>query len=91
MDHYIDAIKAIIKEQKTVIGPLAVDQARMVEGLSVKDDQNISISGDGKKVLEHLVNQYANLFGRASIEVCKDAIKRAHAGITKDELPSVLQ
>ena len=79
----------IIKQQELVIGPVAWEEAKKVSGLSIKE-QNVRINGDVKKVLEALVNQYAKLFGRASIEVCKDAVKSMVANLNNKDLPAIL-
>ena len=79
----------IIKQQELVIGPVAWEEAKKVSGLSIKE-QNVRINGDVKKVLAALVNQYAKLFGRASIEVCKDAVKGMVANLNNKDLPAIL-
>ena len=81
----------IIKQQEEVIGPVALEQAKKVGGLSVDNSGNVSISGDGKDVLEKLVRQYEKLFGRASIEVCKDAVRETKPAIPPKELPEILK
>lgn len=80
----------IIQEQENIIGPVAVEQAKKVEGLEVTSDKDVKIVGDSKKVLESLVGQYEKLFGRASIEVCREAVKGIIAQAPKDQIPSVL-
>lgn len=83
---------AIIKEQELVVGPLAWVEANKVSGLTVKDHTiSVKDGGEGKKVLESLVKQYGNLFGQASIEVCKDAVKKLLAGVDKKDVPEILQ
>lgn len=86
---YTTLASAIIKKQELVIGPLAWTEASKVSGIVIKD-HGISIKGDGKKILERLVNQYAALFGPASIEACKDAVRKLIAGVDKNELPRLL-
>lgn len=80
---------SIIKHQESIIGPLSWSEAGKVSGLNVKDHK-VRITGDGKKVLEDLVQQYAQLFGQASVEACKEAV---HTNLPKhdlDSLPSIL-
>lgn len=86
-DIYQKIAQSIIKEQETIIGPLAVDQASKVPGINIKND-TISIEGDEKNAIEKLVKQYENLFGGTSVEVCKDAIKKLD--VPKDQLPAIL-
>ena len=86
---YISLASAIVKEQESIIGPLAWVEAKKVSGLVIKDHA-MKIKSDGKKVLEALVNQYAKLFGRASIEACRDAVKRLVSKMEESEIPNNL-
>ncbi len=91
---YTDIIKSIIAQQGLVIGPVAIEEANKVQGLIVSNDgKEVTVSDDGKAVLEKLVNQYASLFGRVSIEVCKEAIaiSSVSASVQKENLPEVLR
>lgn len=91
---YTDIIKSIIAQQGLVIGPVAVEEANKVPGLSVsKDGREVTLTEDGKIILEKLVNQYTSLFGRVSIEVCKEAIaiSTVSASVQKDNLPEILR
>ena len=91
MDTYSLAVSQIIKQQETIIGPLALDQAKKVTGLTIITIDRIKISGDAKEVLTSLVKQYEKLFGKASIEVCKDAIKEIKPKLPSEELPEILR
>ena len=67
----------IIKEQELVIGPLAWHEASKVAGLQINNEKTgeVAISGhDPKVVIDALVSQYVRLFGRASHEVCREAV-----------------
>lgn len=90
MDPYAQAISRIIKEQQAIIGPIAVDQAKKVSGLEVNGD-DIKIAGNKKEVLGELVNQYAKLFGRASVEVCKEAFSSFADKISPADIPDILK
>lgn len=91
MDIYSVAISQIIKQQQAIVGPLALDQARKVSGLKISTLDDIKFSGDAKLVLEGLVKQYEKLFGQASIEVCKDAVREVKPPIPQNELPTILR
>ncbi|MBP7967651.1 MAG: hypothetical protein IT215_01660 [Chitinophagaceae bacterium] len=91
MDEYKKAVSRIIKQQRSVMGPIAIDLARRVDGLTITNSNDIQIKGDGSIILSNLVNEYANLFGRAAVEVCKDAIKEMHPPLPFSQLPKVLQ
>ncbi len=79
----------IIQDQEAVIGPLAWSEAEKVKGIKISN-KTVDIDGDGKQTLERLVNQYEGLFGRASVEVCKDAIRKLMSDIDPKDLPEVL-
>lgn len=84
-------IKAIIVSQQAVVGPLAIQIANKVSGLEVSSDlSRVGISGDEQKILENLVKKYETLFGRASVEVCKDAIRPIIAKMKDATVPQIL-
>lgn len=91
MDPYAEAISRIIKEQQSIIGPVALDQAKKVAGLEVGGVDDVKIVGNKKEVLGHLVDQYAKLFGRASVEVCKEAFSSVADKINPAEIPDILK
>lgn len=91
MDPFAIAAQQIIKAQQAVIGPIALDQARAVSGLKIKDINNIKIVGNRKVVLSDLVNKYENFFGQASVEVCKDAIREMNPPVPLEDLPDNLR
>lgn len=88
---YAHVVGQIIKEQEMIIGPIALEQAQKVSGLKINNLDDISITGNAKSVLESLVNRYAKLFGQASIEVCKGAVREGKTNLSKDDLPAILQ
>lgn len=74
MDTYSKLVEAIIQGQERIIGPLAVEQAKQVEGLQIDwAKHDIQLTGDKTLVVEHLVEQYQHLFGQTSVEVCREA------------------
>lgn len=81
----------ILRAQLSLIGPLAVGQAEAVEGISVDSSNTISIKGDGKNILSNLVKQFERLFGNASIEACKEAVKESSVTISDKDLPDILK
>jgi len=91
MDIYTNAVSLIIRQQSTIIGPLAIDQARKVAGLEIVGENEFKLSGNGKQILEKLVQEYSRLFGQASIEACKDAIKEIQPAVPADQLPEILR
>lgn len=91
MDIFAQAASSIIKSQLSIIGPIAFDQAKKVSGLQVVSVDNIQIQGDKKEVLDHLVRQFAKLFGKASIEVCKEAFGPYSSKIPANQIPDILK
>lgn len=83
----------IIKEQELIIGPLAWSEAKKVSGLNIIDQTKgeISITAEAKETLNALVAQYTRLFGRVSVEVCKEATKDLLVELPKNEVPESLQ
>lgn len=88
-------VQSIITHQREVLGPLAVDQAKGIAGLTITSDGKVKISlkkdTDSKNLLSDLVKKYEKLFGRASIEVCKDAIKESGVKYADSDLPDILR
>lgn len=86
---YNELAQKIISAQVTIVGPLAFDVAKRISGLSVEDSKNVMVEGDPKSVLGELVNNYATMFGEASLMVSKDAASSV-AGVTSEQLPEAL-
>lgn len=85
-------VEQIIKEQATIIGPVAWEEASKVTGLRVDIKTHaISIEGNSKEVLGKLVAQYERLFGPASREVCRDAVRPLLGQVSPNEIPTTLQ
>lgn len=87
-------IKTIIEHQESIIGPLAFEQANKVDGLRVTDGGSPKVEITGKNpsaVLTNLVERYEELFGLASVEVCRDAVKEVKPAVSSDELPEILR
>jgi len=84
----------IIKEQELIIGPLAWEEARKVQGIQVFDPKKGEINlqnGDAGEIIDKLVAQYERLFGKASHEVCKEAVQDLIAEMPPEEIPSSLK
>lgn len=80
----------IIKEQESIIGPLAWSEAEKVEGIDI-DGKSVVVSGETKTILEDLVAQYELLFGVASREVCRQAVHGFIDDLPEDMIPGVLR
>ena len=92
MDTLLEIPVKIIRGQELVVGPLAWDEARKVSGLTVDQSHNsVSFTGDGKDIINRLVAQYEKLFGKASHEVCKEAVQDIVAQMPLDQVPESLK
>ena len=95
MENINVVIKSIVTHQQMVMGPLAIEQANTVEGLRVEGGGKVVVSSNAKSspsdILLNLVKKYEKLFGQASVEVCKDAIKESGVQIDDNNLPKILR
>lgn len=92
MDIFAQIAEKIIREQEGIIGPVALEQARKVVGLIINwPKHEVILEGDKKEIVEKLVQQYEHLFGQASVEVCKDAVKDLVSAIPQNQMPQFLQ
>ncbi len=91
-DKYNKAVNTIIKEQEQVVGEnVASLLAHKVGELEFGEDGSVSIKGDPKQALADLVIQYSQLFGKASIQVCKEALSKITPSFSTEELPDILK
>ncbi len=92
MDIFAQLVDKIIKEQEGIIGPVALEQAKKVQGLTVDwQKHEIGLTGNKTTVVELLVEQYKSLFGQASVEACKDAVKNLLPTMTAEQIPPLLR
>ena len=75
-----EIVKAIIKEQSQIIGEslaITVAQSSGVLQTSNHTVEDLEVTNpDTTFVLDSLVNSYERLFGKASVEVCRNVIRR---------------
>ena len=91
---YEEIVVRIIREQELVIGPLAWVEAAKVQGLQVIDQRAGTIlftDASQGAVVDRLIAQYERLFGRASHQVSKDAVKGLIANMLPAEIPESLR
>ncbi len=92
MNMFVKMAEKIIEEQESIIGPVALEQARKVDGLNIDwQKHEIKISGNETDVIEKLVEQYQKIFGKASVEVCKEAVKNVISQVPVDKIPNLLR
>ncbi len=93
MDIFNKMTGKIIKEQELIIGPLAWTEAKKVPGLHIVNEATGEVTlnnGDPKEMVNKLVGRYERLFGRASHEVCREAVSVLIRGLAQTEVPSSL-
>jgi hypothetical protein len=86
-----DLAVKIIHEQETIIGPLAWSVAKHVSGMTIQSKDRVTIAKSGSTVLEALVKKYEKLFGPASREVCRDAVRTMVSKTSDKDLPEILK
>lgn len=93
MDIFAKIAVKIIEEQEAIIGPVAIEQANEVEGLTVnwENRHTVEIAGDRAGVIDELVNQYQQLFGQISVEVSKEAASSLVGQLQPNQLPESLK
>jgi hypothetical protein len=95
MSKYDQIATKIIKEQESLMGPVAWYEAGKVKGLHIVDQTSGAVTiddgPDSRLVVDELVSQYGKLFGRAAQEVCKDAVTALIAELSPADVPSTLK
>jgi hypothetical protein len=93
VDIYETISSKIIKEQMSLIGPIAAQVAQKVTSLTIDaHSYDVHISGSDKAaIVDALISRFEALFGEASVEVSRDAVKSVLKDIPKDAIPSKLQ
>ena len=92
MDVYAQIAVKIIEQQESIIGPVAIEQAKRVSGLKVDwGKKEVSISGNESSIIDKLVDQYKELFGQISVEVCKEAASSLVSQLPAGGTPQALK
>lgn len=92
MDIFSQIAEKIIKEQESIIGPIALEQAKKVPGLTVDAQKHeVVIQGNKTDILEKLVERYQGLFGQASVQACREAVKGLLTQVPQDQVPALLK
>lgn len=92
MDIFETMSNRIVKAQELVIGPIAWTEAKKVSGLKIKEGvSGLTLTNGDPKVVDRLVGRYEKLFGRASVEVCKNAVRDIIGELPGEQVPSSLK
>lgn len=85
----------IIQGQSRILGSFAWQEAALVKDLKILDKDSGSVeiapSADHGKVIDELVNQYVELFGRAARETSRESVAPLLATLPPAEVPSSLK
>ncbi len=93
MDVYAQIVEKIITQQEAIIGAVAIERAQTIEGLQVDWSKHaVSITAQDKVgVIEKLIEQYKELFGQISVEVCREAAAPLLSGLSPEQIPQLLK
>lgn len=91
MDIYAKIAVKIIAQQEDVIGPIALEQAKKVSGLSVDwPKREVVLNGNEGQILDALVDKYKRLFGQTAVHSCRQTAMEFIADLPKEKLPQFL-
>ncbi len=91
MDIFAQIADRIINEQQNIIGPVALEQAQKVPGLTIDiKTHTVTLEGNKKEIIEKLFMTFHDLFGPASDYVSKSAVREMITQVPKDQIPQVL-
>jgi hypothetical protein len=89
MEVYAEIVERIIRQQETIIGPVAVEQAAHIPNLELDwENHKVTVKADGANVVDRLVEQYKELFGK--ISVCREAAEPLMKKLPEGKLPKTL-
>ena len=91
MDIYGQIAVKIISGQEVIIGPVAIEQAKQVEGMHIDwAKHEVEISGNKLQTIEALIEKYKELFGQISVEVSKQSAASLLSKLPADGQPKTL-
>jgi hypothetical protein len=88
MDIYEQISAKIIQSQEGIIGPVAIERATLVDGMTLDwGNHAVTITGNKVKAVEDLIDQYKALFGEISVQVSREAVKGLMLQLPADKIP----
>ena len=91
-DIFDQMVSKIIEQQEAIIGPIAVDQAKLVKELKINWAQHkVDITGNPQDAIDDLVEQYRDLFGQIAVETCREAVSKLMTQVPVDQQPASLK
>ena len=89
---YDEIAEKIIEQQEAIIGPIAVEQAKLIGHIKIDWQQHmVSVGGDPKKAIDALVAKYKEIFGQLAVESCKQAVSKILDQVPKEQQPESLK
>lgn len=92
-DIFDQMVAKIIEQQEAIIGPIAIDQAKLVKELRIdwSNKHEVDIEGSPQMAIDELVEQYKELFGQIAVETCREAVSKLMAQLPADQQPTSLK
>jgi len=89
---FSEIVVRIIESQENIIGPIALQQAKQVNGLDVDwQNKKVDIKNNSPKVVDALVNKYKDLFGDMAVQTCQDVARQLVTQLPPAEQPQTLK
>lgn len=82
----------IIEQQESIIGPVAVERAKLVAELDIDWARHtVGVGGNPQDTINKLVEQYKELFGQIAVESCKQAVGQYMSQLSFEQQPNSLK
>jgi hypothetical protein len=73
---YEKIIRILIDKLEKIIGPMAVEAAKSIDGIEISKDNKVVIKGEKKKVLHDLIANYENFLGPLGRVLAREEISQ---------------
>lgn len=84
-------VERIIEQQEAIIGPIAVEQAKQIQDLTIDwPHHQVQVSGNPQRVIDELVEKYKELFGQIAVQVSREASVGILVQLPPDQHPKSL-
>lgn len=91
ISNFSQLAQRIIEEQERVVGPLAWEEAQQVKGISVDPTaRTVTFSQAPRAAIDHLLQHYETIFGRAAREASRGIVKQFYARFPAEEQPAAV-
>jgi len=86
---YKKLIESIINQTERIIGPVAIMQAKKVNGLRITT--RVAIKGDPQKILKELLKNYRLIIGDSALTIAKKGAESILKNNPKLKVPNELR